>query len=212
MAAQDEFHARIVGRGGHAALPHRTLDPVVAAAHGVIALQAVVARSVDPLRAAVVSVGSFHAGTAPNIIPDDARLEGTLRSFDPEIRTLLRERVRETLEGCAHASRCALELDLRPGYPAVVNASGAVERVRRAAARVFGPPNVIDTEPLAAAEDFAYFLERVPGAFVLVGAGNEARGITAPHHSPAFDIDESVLPRGVELLARLALDSAALSS
>jgi amidohydrolase len=128
------------------------------------------------------------------------------------VRTLLRERVKETLEGCAHAARCGLEFDLRPGYPAVVNAQSAVERVRRAAACVFGPPNVIDTEPLAAAEDFAYFLERVPGAFVLVGAGNEARGITAPHHSPAFDIDESVLARGAELLARIALDGAAPGS
>ncbi len=207
MAAQDEFRARIVGKGGHAALPHRTLDPIVAAAHGVSALQAIVARSINPMLPAVVSVGSFHAGSAPNVIPDDARIEGTLRSFDPQVREILRERVRETLDGCARAARCSCEFELRPGYPAVVNARGPVARVRRVAAEVFGASNVVDTEPMAAAEDFAYFLERVPGAFVLLGAGNEARGITAPHHSASFDIDEAVLPRGVELLARLALDS-----
>jgi amidohydrolase len=96
-------------------------------------------------------------------------------------------------------------LDLRPGYPAVVNAPDPVARVREAAAAVFGQGSVVDTPPLAAAEDFAYFAQRVPAAFVLVGAGNAERGITAPHHSPGFDFDEAVLPKGAELLARLAL-------
>jgi amidohydrolase len=181
---------------------------VVAAAHAVVALQAVVSRSVDPVRPAVVTVGSFHAGSAPNVIPGDARLEGTLRSFHPEVRTLLRDRVRASIDGAARAHGCTAEFDLRPGYPAVVNHPAAVERVRRAGAEVFGAEAVVETDPMAAAEDFAYFLERVPGAFAFLGAGNEARGITAPHHSPAFDIDESVLPRGAELLARLALSPA----
>lgn len=205
MAAQDEFRARLVGRGGHGAQPHRALDPIVAAAHAVVALQAVVSRSVDPIQPAVVTVGSFHAGSAPNVIPDDARLEGTLRSFDPDVRRVLRERVRDTIDGCARAAGCAAEFDLRPGYPAVVNDPAAVERVRRVAKEVFGADRVVETEPMAAAEDFAYFLERVPGAFVFLGAGNAARGITAPHHAPSFDIDESILPRGAELLARLAM-------
>jgi amidohydrolase len=181
---------------------------VVAAAHAVVALQAVVSRSVDPVRPAVVTVGSFHAGSAPNVIPGDARLEGTLRSFHPEVRTLLRDRVRASIDGAARAHGCTAEFELRPGYPAVVNHPAAVERVRRAGAEVFGAEAVVETDPMAAAEDFAYFLERVPGAFAFLGAGNEARGITAPHHSPAFDIDESVLPRGAELLARLALSPA----
>ena len=205
MAAQDEFTARIVGKGGHGALPHRAVDPVVAAAQAVVALQAVVSRSVDPVRPAVVTVGVLHAGTAPNVIPGDARLEGTLRSFHPEVRSLLRDRVRETIEGAARAHGCSVEFELRPGYPAVVNHPAAVERVRRAGAEVFGAGAVVETDPMAAAEDFAYFLERLPGALVFVGAGSEARGITAPHHSPAFDFDESVLPRGSELLARIAL-------
>jgi len=205
MAAQDEFRARIVGRGGHAALPHRARDPVVAAAQAVTALQAVVSRAVDPVQPAVVNVGSLHAGNAPNVIPEDARIEGTLRSFDPEVRQILRTRVRETLEGCARAAGCALEFELKPGYPAVRNDPAAVERVRAAATEVVGAANVIEAVPMAAAEDFSYFLERVSGAFAFLGAGNEALGITAPHHCPSFDIDESVLPRGAELLARLAL-------
>jgi amidohydrolase len=205
MAAQDEFTARFLGKGGHGALPHHALDPIVAAAVAVTSLQAVVSRSIDPVEPAVVTVGSFHAGTAPNVIPNEAVLEGTLRSFAEPVRLALRDRVREVLEGTARAHGCRAELDLRPGYPAVVNAPGPVARAREAAATVFGPEGVRETPPLAAAEDFAYFAQRVPSAFLLVGAGNAERGIVAAHHSPAFDLDEAVLPRGAELLARLAL-------
>jgi amidohydrolase len=205
MAAQDEFTARLIGRGGHGALPHRALDPIVAAAHAIAALQTVVSRSVDPIEPAVVTVGSVHAGSAANVIPAEARLAGTLRSFDGEVRRTLRRRVREVLDGSARAAGCRLEFELREGYPAVVNDAGAVEHARRAASAVFGPANVREPAPLAAAEDFAYFLERERGAFVFLGAGNAERGIVAPHHSGEFDIDEAVLPRGAEFLARLVL-------
>ncbi|HUC43755.1 MAG TPA: amidohydrolase [Candidatus Sulfotelmatobacter sp.] len=205
MAGNDEFRARFRGRGGHGALPHRAVDPIVAAAHGVVALQTVVARSVDPVRPSVVTVGALQAGSAPNVIPDEATLRGTMRSFDDAVRTLLRERVRDVLAGTAAAHGCALEFDLMPGYPAVVNDPAATERVRRHAAAVVGEPNVIEPDPMAAAEDFAYFLRKVPGAFAFVGAGNVERGIDAPHHAPRFDIDEAALPIGAELLARVAL-------
>jgi amidohydrolase len=205
MAAQDEFSARILGLGGHGAMPHAARDPIVAAARAVSALQSIVSREVDPVEPAVVTVGSLHGGSAPNVIPDEVRLDGTLRSFSDDVRRLLRRRVEETLQGSADAGGCSLEFDLLPGYPAVVNDPGEVERVRRAAADVFGAANVHEPPPMAAAEDFAYFLAERPGAFVFVGAGNRERGIDAPHHSPRFDIDESALPRGAELLARLAL-------
>jgi amidohydrolase len=205
MAAQDEFTARIRGRAGHGALPHEALDPILAAAHALTSLQAVISRSLDPVEPGVVTVGSFHAGSAPNVIPDEAVLEGTLRSFAPAVREMLRRRVREVLEGTAAAHGCRAEMELRPGYPAVVNDPEAVARVRKAGETVFGPEGMRETAPLAAAEDFAYFAQRLPAAFVLVGAGNAARGITAPHHAPDFDLDESVLPLGAELLARIAL-------
>lgn len=205
MAAQDEFTAQVVGKGGHGALPHTTRDPIPAAARGVLALQSIVSREVDPVEPAVVTVGRFEGGTAPNVIPDRVRLDGTLRSFGDEVRQLLRRRVEEVLRGAAEAAGCRLEMDLRPGYPAVVNDAGAVEAVRSAARSVVGESGLREHAPLLAAEDFAYFLRERPGAFVFVGAGNAGRGIDAPHHSPAFDIDESALPRGAELLARLAL-------
>lgn len=205
MAAQDEFSARVVGRGGHGAQPHVAVDPIVAAAHGVAALQSIVSRSVDPLEAAVVTVGAFEAGSAANVIPDEARLRGTLRSFSAPVRALLRRRVREVLEGAAAAFGCSLVFELKPGYPAVVNDAQAVAHVRALAACVVGPDGVHEPPPLAAAEDFAYFLEQRPGAFLFLGAGNAAQGIDAPHHSPRFDIDEAALPLGAELWARLAL-------
>jgi amidohydrolase len=205
MAAQDGFTARILGKGGHAAMPHAAEDTIVAAASAVTALQTIVSRNVDPLDPAVVSVGSLHAGTAGNILPDEAVLSGTLRSFSADVRELLRVRTREVIERAAGVHGCRLEFVLASGYPATINDAQEVERVRRAALPVFGAENVIEPRPMAPAEDFSYFLNERPGAFILVGAGNAARGITAAHHSPGFDIDESVLPRGAELLAGIAL-------
>jgi amidohydrolase len=205
MAAQDEFSARVIGRGGHGALPHRAVDPVVAAAHAITALQTVVARTVDPVAAAVVTVGSVHGGSAPNVIPDEVSLRGTLRSFSDEVRETLRERVRELFDGTARAHGCVPDLDFEPGFPAVVNDPRATARAREIAVEVAGEDNVAEHPPMAASEDFAYFLREVPGTFIFLGAGNRERGITAPHHSAEFDIDESALPRGAELLARLAL-------
>jgi len=205
MAAVDEFEARIVGRGGHGAMPQDNVDPIVAASQAVLGLQSIVSRNVDPMDSAVVTVGSFRGGSAPNIIPDDVRLLGTMRSFKEATRELLRRRVHEVLEGAARGAGCELEFELVCGYPPVINDVRAAEVARRAAERVFGEEHVIEPSPLACAEDFSYYLQERPGAFVFVGAGNHEKGITAPHHSASFDIDEAALPRGVELLARLAL-------
>ena len=207
MAAQDSFTAHVIGKGGHAAMPHTTRDPIVAAAHAVTALQTIVSREVDPIEPAVVSVGLLQAGTVSNIIPDRATLSGTLRSFSEAVRELLKRRAAEVIDHAVRAHGCTSEFVLESGYPATVNDPQAVEDVRRVAAPVFGADNVIEPQPMAPAEDFSYFLQQRPGAFILVGAGNEERGITAPHHSPEFDIDESVLPRGAELLARIALEA-----
>jgi amidohydrolase len=205
MAAQDEFTAWVVGRGGHGALPHTARDPIPAAARGVLALQSIVSREIDPVEPAVITVGRFEGGSAANVIPERVRLDGTLRSFDDDVRLLLRSRVEEVLRAAAVSAGCELEIALRPGYPAVVNDPEAVERVRRAARQVVGEAGLIEPAPMLAAEDFAYFLRRLPGAFVFIGAGNAARGIDAPHHAPGFDFDESALPLGAELLARLAM-------
>lgn len=208
MAAQDEFSFRIHGVGGHGALPHEARDPLYAAAQVVTALQTVVSRAVDPVEPAVVALGALHAGEAGNVVPAHAEGHGSLRSFDPGVRERLRRRVRELVEGVAAACGCRGEVEIRPGYPAVLNEEGAVGRARAAALDVFGPEAVHDCAPILAAEDFAYFACERPAAFVFVGAGNSARGIDAPHHSPRFDIDEDALPLGAEYFARLALGAA----
>ena len=208
MAAQDEFEARIIGVGGHGAIPQTAIDPIVAAAQAVTALQGIVSRNVDPVETAVVTVGSFQAGQAANIIPDAAHLRGTLRSFSEEVRDLLKRRVREVLEGTAAATGCRAEFELKPGYPTLVNDPESARLAGRLAGEVFGQDNVVEHPPIAAAEDFSYFLQNRPGAFVFVGSSNESKGITAPHHSPRFDVDEDALPRGTELLVRLALEPA----
>lgn len=205
MAAQDEIQARFIGRGGHGALPHHARDPILAAAHAVVALQQIVSRSVDPLETAVITVGAFRGGDAANVIPADATIKATLRSFDDGVRNTLRERCEQVCRGVAVAGDCELDFELLPGYPAVVNDSSAVATARAVAEKAFGEVHVIEHQPMAAAEDFAYFLKQRPGAFIFVGAGNRERGITAPHHSSQFDIDEAALPLGAELLMRLAL-------
>jgi len=207
LAANDEFTADIIGVGGHGAMPQAARDPIVAAAQGVLALQSIVARGVDPMEAAVVTVGSIQGGSATNVIPDRVRLLGTLRSYSDDVRQLLRRRVREVLQSSAEAGECRLEMELREGFPVTINDEAAVELVRRVAAEQFGAENVIDPGLLPASEDFALFLQQRPGAFIFLGAGNVEAGISAPHHSPEFDIDESVLPMGAELLARLALQA-----
>jgi amidohydrolase len=205
LAASDEFTAVFQGKAGHAAVPQEARDPILPACKGIVALRQVPSRHAAPEKPVVLSVGSIRAGTAHNVIPDRATLLGTLRTFEPEVRTALHGQIREVLEGCAEAAGCSLELEIRSGYPPVVNDNGAVSRLRKVAGEVLGEGTVTEHPPMAISEDFAYFLERVPGVLALLGAGNESDGITAPHHSPEFDIDESVLPRGAEILTRLAL-------
>jgi amidohydrolase len=207
MAASDEFIADIVGLGGHGAMPQAARDPVVAAAQVVTALQSIVARGVDPTEPAVVTVGSISGGSATNIIPERVRLMGTLRSYSEDVRRLLRRRVDEVLRGTAGAAGCEAEVDIREGFPVLVNDPGAVEAVRREAGRLLGKDKVRDPGLLPASEDFAFFLRERPGALVFLGAGSAEKGITAPHHSPDFDVDEAALPLGAALLARIALQA-----
>jgi amidohydrolase len=207
LAASDEFSADLIGIGGHGAMPQVARDPIIAAAQGVLALQSIVARGVDPAEAAVVTVGSIQGGSATNIIPERVHLMGTLRSYSDEVRQFLRRRVREVLQAAAAACECRLEMELHEGFPVMVNDAAAVELVRRVAAEQFGANNVFDPGLLPASEDFALFLQQRPGAMVFLGAGNAERGIVAPHHSPEFDIDERALPMGAELLTRLVLQA-----
>jgi amidohydrolase len=204
MAAVDRLSIVVRGRGGHGGKPHRSADPVVAAAHVITALQTIVSREVPPTLAAVVTLGSVHGGQAFNVIPDEVTLTGTIRTFDAALRRSMPERVTRIASGIAGALGCRAEVEVRSGNPPVVNDAAVAELARRAAARVVGEENVVEPEPTMGGEDMAVYFERAPGCFVFVGSANPARGLDQPHHSPRFDFDEDALPIGTEFLLQVA--------
>lgn len=207
MASAGEFTLTIRGRGGHGAMPHETVDAVVVASHVVVALQTVVSRTVSPLEPAVVSVGSFHAGHAMNVIADTAVLTGTLRAFEVELCEALPRRMEKVIAGICEAMGATYEFHATLDTPPTINDAGIAEVVRRAAEEVVGADRV-HTGGVArtmAAEDFGEFLLRVPGCYFFIGAHDEALGVMEPHHSPRFDICEKSLPVAVDVMERAAL-------
>jgi amidohydrolase len=209
MAAVDRLRIVIHGRGGHGGRPQASADPVVAAAYVVTALQTVVAREVNPVQSAVVTIGSIHGGEAFNVIPDDVTLLGTIRTFDPALRRSMPERITRIASGIAQGLGCRAEVLVKPGNPAVVNDAGVAEVARRAALRVVPADKVVPPEPTMGGEDMAVYFERTPGCFVFVGSANPARGLDQPHHSPRFDFDEDALAVGCDFLVAAAEEALA---
>lgn len=203
MAAAEKWSCTVHGHGGHGAAPHQATDPIVAAAQIVTALQSVVSRNVDPLETAVVSVGALHAGDAFNVIPSQAQMTGTIRTFTPHTREVVLRRVREVIEGVAAACGARAELEMIRLTPAVANDPQVTGVVRRAAEAVLGPQQVHSGERTMGSEDAAYFMEHVPGCFFFLGSTGPDRAFV-PHHNPRFDIDEGVLALGVAILAHAA--------
>ncbi|RYG59292.1 amidohydrolase, partial [bacterium] len=200
MACTDEFRARIIGKGGHGALPHQTVDPILITAHVVTALQSIVSRNVKPLDSAVVTVGKFQAGSAFNVIPSEATIEGTTRAFDSEVRQYIVQRCREVVETLPKAFGGRGEFTLVEGFPAVVNDESVVDRLRPVFQNVAGIENVIEFEPTLGAEDFSFVLDEIPGCYFFVGARNEEIDAVYPHHHPKFNIDESALHLGTRAM------------
>jgi len=204
MAAVDRLKIVVHGRGGHGGQPQRAADPIVAAGHVVTALQTIVAREVSPLASAVVTLGSIHGGLAFNVIPDEVTLTGTIRTFDPELRRSMPERISRIATGVTTGLGCRAEVEIRTGNPPVINDASAAGIARRAAARVVGEEKVVPPEPTMGGEDMAVYFEKAPGCFVFVGSANPAQGKAEPHHSPRFDFDEDALAIGCEFLVQAA--------
>jgi len=202
MAAAEKWDCVVQGKGGHGAAPEQTTDPIVATAQIVTALQTIVSRNVDPLETAVVSVGSLHGGDAFNVIPPQVELNGTIRTFNPQIRELVLRRMGEIIEGVARACGAQIDLKITPLTPAVVNDVETAGVVRAAAEAVVGAENVTTDERTMGSEDAAFFMREVPGCYFFLGSANPERGLDAPHHNPRFDFDEAVLPIGVAILMR----------
>lgn len=203
MANSDSFAIVVKGRGGHGSMPQATIDPILAASQLVINAQSIVSRNVDPLKPCVVSFGMVRGGTTFNIIPGEVTLVGTVRSFHPEVQKLAETRLKEIAEETCRAAGASCAFDYEKGYPALVNHPEVVDLVLDVTRRTLGEERIRPFDPIMGGEDFAYYLQKVPGAFFFFGAGD---GQPYPHHHPAFDIDERALPQGVLLLTAIALE------
>lgn len=203
MASTDEFFIEMQGLGGHGGMPHKTVDSVVAASALVLQLQSVVSRSVNPLDPAVVTIGSIQGGTAQNVIADRCKLAGTVRCFSEESRELIRERIHALAEGTAQAYGAKANVTYMMGYPSLVNDEKETRRFFAEAPGVFGL-RAEKSPPIMPAEDFAYYLQKVPGCFMFVGAGNPEKEAVYPHHHPKFDIDEDAMLHAAGLLIAMA--------
>jgi len=204
MAAVDWFEVRVRGKGGHAAYPHETRDPVVAAAYLVAALQSLVSRRTDPRDSVVVTVGRIAAGTAFNVIPGEAVLEGTVRTYRERTRRRIARELAAMARGTARAFGCTAAVRHEFQLPPTVNDPGLAALAREVAAGVVGARNVVPAEPSMGGEDVGVLFGRNPGVFAFVGCSNPRRGIHALHHHPSFDIDEACLPVARDFLAAFA--------
>lgn len=206
MASTDEVHMIVKGKGGHAAIPHKVIDPVVIAAHIIIALQQVVSRYAKPTIPSVLSFGRVIAEGQANIIPDEVTVAGTMRTFDEEWRAEMQERIKSVATSIAEGMGGKCEVSIHKGYPFVNNDAGLTEKIIEYSRDYLGRDNVVDLEMRMTAEDFSYFAQEVPGCFYRLGVMNEARGITSNLHSSTFDADESSLETGVGLMVWLAVN------
>lgn len=208
FASADRFVMHVRGKGGHAAMPHEAVDPIVIAAYITTALQTLISRETPPLSPAVITIGTINGGMAFNIIPEVVVLQGTMRAFSAEHRTYLLRRIQEIGGGIASAMNATCEVEVFDGCPPCTNDAAMTELVLQAAIAAVGEKEVDSGEEVmtTGSDDMSYFLNTVPGCYFIVGAHNVEKGAAYPHHHPRFSIDEDALPIGVEVLTRATLN------
>ncbi len=209
MASADELYVTVRGRGGHAAMPDRNVDPVLIASHIIVALQQIVSRQADPKMPSVLSFGRVIADGATNVIPNEVKLEGTFRTMNEEWRALAHQRMKKLAESIAEGMGGACDFEIRRGYPFLENSPELTRRARQYAVDYLGSENVVDLDLWMAAEDFAFYTQEVDACFYRLGTGNETRGITSSVHTPTFDIDEEALETGVGLMSWITVQELA---
>lgn len=205
MASSDEIYIRVIGKGGHGAAPELTIDPVVIAAHIIIALQQVVSRNASPKEPTVLTFGKITADGATNIIPDEVRIAGTFRSLNEVWRQSGLQKIQKMAEGIAESMGGKCEVTISNGYPYLENNPELTRRIKAAAELYVGKENVVDIDLTLGSEDFAYYSQKIPASFYRLGTRNEAKGITSYVHTPTFDIDEDALKIGPGLMAWMAI-------
>ncbi len=209
FASADGFTMTVKGKGGHGAMPETAVDPIVIAAYIITALQTLITRETSPFSPAVITIGQVHAGTAFNIIPETAELRGTMRAYSKEHREKLLRRIQEVADGVARAMGATCETEFAESdCPPCTNDEKMTEVVQKAATEAVGADKVDNGEEVrtTGSDDMGYFLNAVPGCYFIVGAKNENKGASYPHHHPRFNVDEDALPIGVEVLTRAALE------
>ena len=204
MAAADELYITVHGEGGHASAPHKAADPVLAAAHIITSLQHLVSRVASPYDPAVVSISSINGGNATNVIPGKVSMSGTLRTMNEELRILMQKRLRQTVEHTARGLGVEAELDIVNGYPVLVNHPETTRALWQAAIEYLGEDKVEECEPLMTAEDFSYYLQHCPGAFIQLGTGRKKPEKGNTLHSPFFNPDESSIVTGMGIMSYAA--------
>lgn len=202
-AASDSISIRLTGKGGHGAHPHQCRDPIVAGAHLITQIQTLVSRNLPPLESAVITIGRFESGTASNIIPESALLEGTLRTLCPDVRDLLIRRLQEVARGVEHSHDLSVNVNVSPGYPLLVNDAELVAHTFETGAEILGPEHVHTLRPRMGAEDFSFFCRKWGGVMVGIGCHDPREGFRFGLHSPQFDFDETVLGSAVRLFGHL---------
>ncbi|MEA5497222.1 M20 family metallopeptidase [Limnoraphis robusta] len=203
MAAVELFECTIQGKGGHGAMPHQTVDSIVVASQIVNALQTIVGRNVDPLDAAVVTVGSFHAGHANNVIADSAKMTGTVRYFNPKYAGFFGKRIEDIIAGICQGQGASYDLNYYSFYPPVINDSQMADLVKSVAETVIETPlGIVPDCQTMGGEDMAFFLQEIPGCYFFLGSANPEKDLAYPHHHPRFDFDETALGMGVEIFVR----------
>ncbi|MED4782982.1 M20 family metallopeptidase [Brevibacillus choshinensis] len=203
MAAADAFEIKVQGKGGHGASPHETIDAVAIGAQLINQLQYIVSRQINPQKAAVLSVGSFHAGNAANVIADSAVLKGTVRSFDENVREHMQREVTNIVNGISQALHADCQLTYEAGYPAVFNHSEETDIFLETVKSFANESQLVEMTPIMGSEDFAYYLREKPGMFFFTGARNEEIGADYPHHHPMFDFDEQAMVHAAKALVAL---------
>lgn len=206
MAASDNFKITILGKGGHGAQPNKCIDPIAVACEVYMAFQTIISRSIDPLEPAVITIGKFNAGTSHNIIPDNAYMEGTIRTLSYATRKKIPDIMEGILKGITEANGANYEFTFIPYHPPVINDPEITSLATVAAARILGRKNVqIVEKPTMIGEDFSSFEEHVPGTYIFVGNRNAEKGIVNPLHSPEFDVDEEIIPKTAAVLSEIAV-------
>ncbi len=205
QASADRFAVTVTGKGGHAGYPHATVDPVVICAQTVIALQTIISRETPPWSPTVITIGKIEAGTINNVIPNTATILGTMRAFDPDVRQLMQTRITEIAEGISATMRATADVAWSPGCPPLINTPDGFDVVTEALSQVVGDGQILDRELEMGGEDFAFLLERVPGAMYRLGVRHPDRADVRSLHTADFDLDERALPLGVATLASTAL-------